>query len=198
MYNPIIPYANYTQFTPALPEFYWDVYSSEQRIKEMCCEIQKMRKYAEYLAEYVSEIEEGVDDKLQETLENVNLQISQLYETVIHMIEELQLGFLQWDVQQGAYRTTVVAQRDMFNDVTVHSYNIEELDDVFDDLDMTVDGLANSGINVKAFAVFNHVLEMPDKLPQDLVPDNPHVEGALTVSDLNNASLDVDGYVFVS
>lgn len=198
MINPIIPYANYTQFTPALPEFYWDVYSSEQRIKEMCCEIQKMRKYTEYLAEYVSEMEENVDDKLQETLDNVNLQISQLYETVIHMIEELQLGFLQWDVQQGAYTTTVDAQRDMFNDVTVHSYNIEELDDVFDDLDMTVDGLANSGINVKAFAVFNHVLEMPDKLPQDLLPDNPHVEGALTVNGLNNASLDVDGYVFVS
>lgn len=198
MYNPIIPYANYTQYTPALPEFYWDVYSSEQRIKEMCCEIQKMRKYTEYLAEYVSEMEENVDDKLQETLDNVNLQISQLYETVIHMIEELQLGFLQWDVQLGKYQTTVDAQRDMFNDVTVHSYNIEELDDVFNDLDMTVDGLANSGINVKAFAVFNHVLEMPDKLPQDLVPDNPHVEGALTVSDLNNASLDVDGYVFVS
>lgn len=198
MLNPIVPYANYTQFTPALPEFYWDVYSSEQRIKEMCCEIQKMRKYTEYLAKYISEMEEDVDDKLQETLENVNLQISQLYETVIRMINELQLGFLQWDVQHGKYETTVDAQRDMFNDVTLHSYNIEELDDVFDDLDMTVDGLANSGINVRAFAVSNHLLEMPDKIPQDLLPDNPKAEGALTVNALNNASLDVDGYVFVS
>ena len=116
----------------------------------------------------------------------------------MRLIGELEEGMAQWDVQIGKYQPSPEAQRDMFNDVTVHSYNIEELDTIFDDLNMTVDGLANSGINVRAFAVCNHVLKMPDKLPQDFLPDNPKVEGMLTVNGLNNASLDVDGYVFVN
>ena len=51
MLNPIIPYAKFTQFTPALPEFYWDVYSAEQRIKHICHELCKLAKYDDYLAE---------------------------------------------------------------------------------------------------------------------------------------------------
>lgn len=54
MYNPIIPYASYTQFTPALPEFYWNVYSAEQRIKHICHEICKLASYSDYLAEQLN------------------------------------------------------------------------------------------------------------------------------------------------
>lgn len=198
MYNPIIPYANFTQFTPALPEFYWDVYSSEQRIKQICCELHKMRCYTEYLSEVMQGIEENVDSQLQKTTDEIKKEMQDLYATVLRMIGELEKGAAQWDVQLGEYQTTVDAQRDMFNDVTLHSYSIEQLDNVFDELDMTVDGLTNCGLNVKGFAVFNHALKHPEMLTNDLVPDNPRVEGALTVNGLNNASLDIDGYVFVS
>lgn len=44
-----VPYASYTNFTPALPAFYYDVYSSEQRIKAICMEIDKLINYADML-----------------------------------------------------------------------------------------------------------------------------------------------------
>ena len=44
-----VPYASFTSFTPVLPAFYYDVYSSEQRIKAICMEIDKVIDYADML-----------------------------------------------------------------------------------------------------------------------------------------------------
>lgn len=44
-----VPYASFTNFTPVLPAFYYDVYSSEQRIKAICMEIDKLINYADEL-----------------------------------------------------------------------------------------------------------------------------------------------------
>ena len=44
-----VPYASFTNFTPVLPAFYYDVYSSEQRIKAICKEIDKVIAYADML-----------------------------------------------------------------------------------------------------------------------------------------------------
>ena len=45
----LIPYSEFTAATPALPAFYWNVYSSEQRIKAICLEIDKIINYADML-----------------------------------------------------------------------------------------------------------------------------------------------------
>ena len=52
----LIPYHSFTQFTPALPKFYYDVYSHEQRVKAICLEIDKLMKYSEYLTGKVGEL----------------------------------------------------------------------------------------------------------------------------------------------
>ena len=97
MYNPIIPYANFTQFTPALPEFYWNVYSAEQRMKHLCMELKKTIAYIEYVAkeadvshEQLAELEEqfekfqesGFDDYYREQIEQwVNDNLGSIFET---------------------------------------------------------------------------------------------------------------------
>lgn len=68
MYNPIIPYAAYTDFTPALPEFYWNVYSAEQRIKHLCYELHKLVEYSNYLGVNINLDHETID-KLQQDFE---------------------------------------------------------------------------------------------------------------------------------
>ena len=45
----LVPYSSYVASTPALPAFYWDVYSSEQRVKAICMEIDKLINYADML-----------------------------------------------------------------------------------------------------------------------------------------------------
>lgn len=170
MYSPIIPYAGFTKFTPALPEFYWNVYSAEQRIKHICYEICKLVHYADMLGDSINELSDEVDAKLRAIRAETDLKNAQLRDEIMHLLETLQIGQLQWDCQRGSYQDTVTAQRDMFNDVTVHSYSVGQLESVFDDIGMTVDGLANSGINVKGFAVMNHYLKMPSGLTDDLIP----------------------------
>lgn len=97
MYNPLIPYANYTHFTPALPEFYWNVYSAEQRMKHLCMELKKVISYIEYVAkeadvshEQLAELEEqfqkfqesGFEDYYEEQIEQwIRDNLGSLFET---------------------------------------------------------------------------------------------------------------------
>ena len=46
---PITPFAVWTWSTPVIPEFYWNCYSAEQRIKQICKEIGKIESYLNYL-----------------------------------------------------------------------------------------------------------------------------------------------------
>jgi hypothetical protein len=61
MYH-IVPYGSYTAYTPALPQFYWDVYSAEQRIKHICFETDKLAHYASYLAELLGKNNEDIQE----------------------------------------------------------------------------------------------------------------------------------------
>lgn len=57
----LVPYSSYVASTPVLPAFYWDVYSSEQRIKEICKELCKLVDYANELGIYTSADRERID-----------------------------------------------------------------------------------------------------------------------------------------
>lgn len=46
-YTPLLPFnAWYMASSPVIPDFYWDVVSSEQRVKEICCRLSKLIDYA--------------------------------------------------------------------------------------------------------------------------------------------------------
>lgn len=46
---PLVPYGSFVLNTPTIPKFYWDVYSQEQRLKQICCELEKLMQYADML-----------------------------------------------------------------------------------------------------------------------------------------------------
>lgn len=198
MYSSLIPYAAFTNFTPALPEFYWDVYSAEQRIKHLCMELCKLVAYSDALAEEINATNERLDNGLDEIQKNLDKEIANFRAEMLRLINSISLGILQWDCQTGSYTISPDAQRDMFNDVTVHAYNNEQLEEIYDNLGMTVDELANCGLNVKGYAVLNHVLLKPNSIPEDMIPENPAHEGMYTVEDLMNSYIDLDGYVYKS
>ena len=62
MRYPIPPFAGFTNFTPTLPKFYWDIYDKEQIIKHLCKLVHKVCCYAEQMGisvnEYVAQVEE--------------------------------------------------------------------------------------------------------------------------------------------
>lgn len=73
---PITPFAVWTWNTPVIPEFYWNIFSAEQRIKSICKEIGKIEAYLNYLAnktnENVIELHKRIDQLTERvaTLEN--------------------------------------------------------------------------------------------------------------------------------
>lgn len=99
---PIAPYGSFTEYTPALPQFYWDVYSAEQRIKHMCYEIEKCIDYADMLglnlnithddvtklqSDFKKFMESGFEDyyeqKLQEWIRN---NVAEIFNTLAKMV----------------------------------------------------------------------------------------------------------------
>ena len=79
----IVPYGSYTAYTPALPQFYWDVYSAEQRIKHICYEIDKIIAYANMLGVNINATHDDVV-KLQELFQKFQDQgLAELYEKLL-------------------------------------------------------------------------------------------------------------------
>lgn len=77
----IASYFGWNQFTPALPNFYWDVYSAEERVKKICFELDKLCNYANMLADNIN-IDHTLIQELQNALANIE-HIDELNEKVI-------------------------------------------------------------------------------------------------------------------
>lgn len=161
MYH-IVPYGSYTAYTPALPQFYWDVYSAEQRVKHICYEIDKLANYANYLADIIKRIDAVSPDEFDKYKDKLNSEIAAI-KTEIY---DLQIGSLSWNVQHGEYTTSKQSQRDMFNDITVHAITVKELNS----LDMTVSELSECGLNVRGLAVMSKWLTDKFELDDDFKP----------------------------
>lgn len=96
----IVPYGSFTAYTPALPQFYWDVYSAEQRIKHICYEIDKLIAYADSLGVNLNVTHEDVA-KLQEDMQNlkdgglIDLYEAQIYQWVQDHMPEVILACIK-------------------------------------------------------------------------------------------------------
>ena len=185
------PYSEFVSMTPALPSFYWDVYSSEQRIKEICLELDKLASYGTYLAETIDRIQAVSPEEFttyqQEMLETIASLRTEIY--------ELSVGVMSWNVQHGKFTSSTQAQRDMFNDLSVHALTIKKLNY----LEMTVSDLANCSLSVRGLAVMSYWLVDKFDLSDDFQTKSANytTNGILDATKLNVAKLRDDGTVFI-
>ena len=150
----ITPFSGFTNWTPVIPKLYWDVYSAEQRLKAICKELSKSGQYMDYVADEVNDYSKNISDEVSRELDEAHRELLALREELVELILQTGEGSLDWNVQKGVYDSSKNAMRDMFNDVTVHSITISELNDS----NLTVLDLANSGLNVKGLAVMSRWL----------------------------------------
>ena len=187
----LVPYSAFTAATPALPAFYWDVYSSEQRIKELCKELKKLADYGTYLAETIDEIQAITPDEFKAYQQEVRETVANLRKEIY----ELSIGTESWNVQHGKLTSTTEAQRDMFNDLSVHAITVKTLNS----LDMTVKVLADCGLNVRGLAVMSYWLVQKFDIP-DYFENIAEIgdDSAFSVFKLNTAKVDADtGTVYI-
>ena len=187
----LVPYSSYVASTPALPAFYWDVYSSEQRIKEMCLELDKLASYGTYLAETIDSIQAvspeefaAYQQEMRETIASLRIEIY-----------ELSVGVMSWNVQHGKFTSSTQAQRDMFNDLAVHAITVKKLNS----LEMTISDLANCGLSVRGLAVMSYWLVDKFDLSDDFKAKSASytTNGMLDATKLNVAKVRDDGTVFI-
>ena len=187
----MVPYSAFMSSTPALPSFYWDVYSSEQRIKELCKELKKLADYGTYLAETIDEIQAITPDEFKAYQQEVRETVANLRKEIY----ELSVGTESWNVQHGKFTSSTQAQRDMFNDLTVHAITVKTLNS----LDMTVKDLADCGLNVRGLAVMSYSLIDKFDIPSYFEEiSESEDDSAFNISRLNTAKVDADtGTVYI-
>ena len=185
------PYSEFMSMTPALPSFYWDVYSSEQRIKVLCKELKKLADYGTYLAETIDEIQAITPDEFKVYQQDMRSVIADLRKEIY----ELSVGTMAWNVQHGRFTPSIQAQRDMFNDLAVHALTIKKLNS----LETTVSDLANCGLSVRGLAVMSYWLvdkfDLSDEFQAKSANYTTNV--ILDTTKLNVAKVRDDGTVFI-
>ena len=169
MFEDRLGFRNYYNVQKILPAVYDDSLSYYELLAKLQCKLQEVVEFYNKLADY----QDVQDQALADAVDELKLLVARAQTELQILIENLEANSLDWDVQHGYRIDSQDAMRDMFNDVTVHSYNIGQLNQIFDDIGMTVDGLANCGLNVKGLAVMNHLLLRPTGITDDLIPSNP-------------------------
>ena len=75
---PITPFSAWTWATPVIPQFYWNVYSAEQRIRQICVEIGRIQAYLGYMAANANAAHWYLDNRFTETETRLTQRIDKL------------------------------------------------------------------------------------------------------------------------
>lgn len=86
---------------PTLPSFYWNVYSYEQRIKEICLRLQRMMDYQDVSTDKINELITQVN-KLTEELDALTKEVARINQALLDEISARQAGDqkLETELQQ--------------------------------------------------------------------------------------------------
>lgn len=76
-------YSGWGQYTPVIPKLYWDTYSQEQRLKQLCMNFDKVEHYLDYVAELMNEWNIEFTDEIEAKLEEMWNEIHSGYEQAI-------------------------------------------------------------------------------------------------------------------
>lgn len=77
-------YSGWSAFTPTIPKMYWDVYSQEQTIKELCCNYSKLQQYMDYIAKLTNDWVKEFTDATDEELDNFMKLIESGYKDALN------------------------------------------------------------------------------------------------------------------
>ena len=77
-------YSGWTQYTPVIPKLYWDVYSAEQRMKQLCMSFDKVEHYLDYIAELMNEWNIEFDTDIKKEFETMWKAIHNGYENALN------------------------------------------------------------------------------------------------------------------
>ena len=142
-------------FTPVIPKAYFDIYSQEELIKWLFRNIDGLSKYCSQIADELANSGFMTRKEVEALLQPLYNAVSDIRE----MVTVLSAQSADYDVQRGEFTDSANAMRDMFEDVTVHSFTIEQFNEWVDANGITAETLADIPLNVKGLAVISRSLD---------------------------------------
>lgn len=170
---PIVPFNAFVAAPPVIPQLYWDVYSSEQRWKAICENLEKQVQYMDTLAQGLNELHDEyeviypyIDQLFASFSANFNETFKAFKAEVEDLIAEIQASGEVWDVTQGKMTSSKNAMRNLARFLTPDAYNISQFAETYPT--MTVAELSESGLSTQGWAVTNTYVMTPDEiLPEE-------------------------------
>lgn len=87
---PIVPFGYWTWQTPVIPQFYWNVYSAEQRIKQICIAIGKIEDYLDYFVTLANDAHAEIEQRIDDINKDFNTELDNLENALNTAKAELQ------------------------------------------------------------------------------------------------------------
>lgn len=76
-------YSGWTTYTPVIPKLYYNVYSAEQRIKQLCMNFDKVEHYLDYIASLMNEWNIEFTDDIEAELKKMWDEIHSGYQNAL-------------------------------------------------------------------------------------------------------------------
>ena len=142
-YLPLPPFAGFLASSPAIPQFYWDVYSQEQRWKEICCRLKKLAEYADELNRVLGETITTLNKfraEYDKFVEATNAELEKINEN----IDAIEADIIAFKAEVAEFKELVLKEFTEVNNA-IHDLNLkverykEELDKTISDLDTKVE-----------------------------------------------------------
>jgi len=80
----------WTWNSPVIPQFYWNVYSAEQRIKEICKQIGKISAYLDYSSAKINEANVDMAEQINKINTNIQAQIDAITKQLTSEVTRLE------------------------------------------------------------------------------------------------------------
>ena len=74
----VTPFPAWVWTTPVIPQFYWNVYSAEQRIRQICVEIGKIQAYLAYFADNANAAHWYIDNRFTQVETRLTARVDKL------------------------------------------------------------------------------------------------------------------------
>ena len=116
-------YSGWTQFTPTIPKLYWNVYSQEQRIKDLCMNYSKCEQYLDMVAQLTNDWVGNYTEEVQEKLDELELVLA----------NGIEKGVDAWIAKNLEFIFTTVAKQVFFG-LTEEGYFVAYIPESWSDI----------------------------------------------------------------
>ena len=121
-----LPLYSLWPYTPAIPAFYWNAKSTEEIIKHLACEYDRITAYSDTLATAINTLSADM-----QTFENrVEARVSAMEKTLAALLDNLEhVGdkMVIYDPTQGTYVDSKTAMRNMYRELAVFGARVNQV-----------------------------------------------------------------------